>query len=284
MIDIILDSVIDTAKLIPFLFLTYLFMEYIEHKTNSKVEDAIEKCGKSGPLIGGLLGILPQCGFSSVAANFYAGKLITLGTLVAIFISTSDEMLPIFIASAIPAATIFKILLFKLGVAVIAGFAIDFILHRALSHDHDHDIHPLCEKQNCNCHGGSIFSSALRHTLNICIFIFVVTLLCGILIHFIGTDTISEVVFGTPVLGEAIAALVGIIPNCASSVIITQMYLDGLMPSGAMISGLIMNSGVGLAVLFRMNSNIKENLKVTGAVFVTAVLAGILVTIFGITF
>lgn len=284
MIDILLDSVIDTLKLLPFLFLTYLFMEYIEHKTNSRIENAIEKCGKSGPLIGGVLGMLPQCGFSSVAANFYAGKLITLGTLVAIFISTSDEMLPIFIASAIPAATILKILFFKLGVAVIAGFAIDFILHRALSHDHEDDIHPLCEKQNCNCHGGSIFSSAARHTLNICIFIFIITFLCGILVHFIGTDTIGEVVFGTPVLGEAIAALVGIIPNCASSVIITQMYLDGLMPPGAMISGLIMNSGVGLAVLFKMNSRIKENFKVAGAVFVTAVLAGVLVSIFGITF
>lgn len=284
MIDIILDSILDTAKLIPFLFLTYLFMEYIEHKTNSKVENAIEKCGKGGPLIGGLLGLIPQCGFSSVAANFYAGKLITVGTLVAIFISTSDEMLPIFIASAIPVGTICKILLFKFGVAIIAGFAIDFILHRALSHDHEDDIHPLCEKQNCNCHGGSIISSAARHTLNICIFILIITFLCGILVHFIGTDTISDVVFGTPILGEVIAALIGIIPNCASSVIITQMYLDGLMPSGAMIAGLIMNSGVGLAVLFRMNSNLKENLKVAGAVFVTAVIAGILVSIFGITF
>ncbi len=284
MIDLLLDSLLDTLKLIPFLFLTYLFMEYIEHKTNNKIENAIEKCGKAGPLLGGVLGIIPQCGFSSVAANFYAGKLITLGTLIAIFASTSDEMLPILIASSFPAGSIARILLFKVGVAVAAGFAIDLILRRKLSHEHEQDIHPLCEKQHCNCHGSGIFSSAVRHTLNISIFIFVISLIFSVLINLIGTHFISETLFGTPVIGEIAAAAIGMIPNCASSVVITQMYLDSLITPGPMIAGLIMNSGVGLAVLFKMNPNMKENFKILGALFVVSVAAGFAVTLFGITF
>lgn len=284
MIDVLLDAVLDTAKLIPFLFLTYLFLEYIEHKTNNEIEGAIEKCGKAGPLIGGLLGTIPQCGFSSVAANFYAGRIITLGTLAAIFISTSDEMLPILIASAVPVSSIIKILLFKICTAVIAGFIIDLIFRQNVSHHHEEDIHPLCEKQGCNCHGGSIFFSSFKHTINISIFIFIICLIFGCIVEFVGKDIVSDTLLSVPVLGQVVAGIIGLIPNCASSVLITQLYLEGLMPSGAMISGLVMNSGVGLAVLFKMNPDLKKNLKITALLFAIAVISGLIVSIFGITF
>jgi len=284
MIHTISHALLDTLKLVPFLFLTYLLMEYIEHKTSDRIEKALEKSKKSGPAAGGLLGMIPQCGFSSVAANFYSARMITLGTLAAVFISTSDEMLPIFIASSVAPSTIVKILLFKLTAAVIAGFLIDAVLKPPTSHDHHEDIHHLCEAQGCNCGGDNIFRSAAKHTLSISIFIFIVVLICSVLIAILGVDTLSDRFFGIPVLGEITASLIGIIPNCASSVMITQFYLEGIMPAGPMISGLMMNSGVGLAVLFRMNRNIKENLTITALIFILSVMAGIIVSILNISF
>lgn len=284
MLHFISDSLLDTLKLIPFLFLTYLFMEYIEHKTNDKIEKIIEKNGKAGPLAGAVLGIIPQCGFSSAAANLYAGRIITVGTLAAIFISTSDEMLPILIASSAPASTVAGILLYKLVSAVIFGFAIDFILKKPLSHDHHDEIHHMCEKQGCNCEGGNIFTSALKHTVNISIFIFIITFICSLLIHAAGLDAAGSSFFRIPVLGELTASLIGLVPNCASSVVITQLYLEGIMPAGPMISGLAVNSGLGLAVLFKVNRNIKENLKITGILFAAAVISGLVVSVFNITF
>lgn len=275
---------LDTLKLIPFLFLTYLFMEYLEHKTNDKIERIIEKNEKAGPLVGGLLGIIPQCGFSSIAANFYSARIITMGTLAAIFISTSDEMLPIFIASAVSPAVIIKILAFKLAAAVIAGFLIDAVLKRPVSHEHHDDIHHLCEVQRCNCGGGSIFRSAAKHTVSISIFIFILMFICSILIALLGVETLSDRFFGIPFIGELTASLIGIIPNCASSVMITQFYLEGIMPAGPMISGLMMNSGVGLAVLFKMNRNLKENLTITVLLFILSVMAGFIVSLLNITF
>lgn len=284
MLHFIGDSLLDTLKLVPFLFLTYLFMEYIEHKTNDKIEKVIEKNGTAGPLAGALLGIIPQCGFSGAAANFYAGRIITVGTLTAIFISTSDEMLPILIASSVPVSTAAGILAFKMAAAVVFGFTIDFILKKPLSRDHHDEIHEMCEKQGCNCEGGNIFTSAFRHTLNISIFIFIVTLICSLLISAAGLDTLNNKFFGIPVIGEVAASLIGLVPNCASSVVITQLYLQGIMPAGPMIAGLTVNSGVGLAVLFKVNRNIKENLKITGILFAAAVISGLIVSVLNITF
>ncbi|MDO4481353.1 MAG: putative manganese transporter [Bacillota bacterium] len=284
MIHFIGDSLLDTLKLVPFLFVTYLFMEYIEHKTNDKIEKIIEKNGKAGPLAGALLGIIPQCGISGAAANFYAGRIITVGTLTAIFISTSDEMLPILIASSVPASTVAGILAFKLAAAVVFGFAIDFIFRKPLSHDHHDEIHEMCEKQGCNCEGGNIFTSAFRHTLNISVFIFIVTFICSLLISAAGIDALNNGFFGIPVIGELTASLIGLVPNCASSVIITQLYLEGIMPAGPMISGLAVNSGVGLAILFKVNRSIKENLKITGILFAAALISGLVVSVFNISF
>lgn len=284
MLDLLLDALLDTLKLIPFLFLTYLFMEYIEHKSNLKIENAIEKAGKFGPAVGGLLGVIPQCGFSSVAANFYAGHIITLGTLTAIFISTSDEMLPILIASAAPFSLIFRILSIKLVIAVLAGFVIDILFKKRISHTHEEDIHPLCERQGCNCGEGNIFLSALKHTLNISLFIFVISLICGLVIHFAGIDILSNTLFTVPILGNTVSGLMGLIPNCASSVLITNLYLDGFLPFGAMLSGLIVNSGVGLAVLFRMNRDLKENIKITALIFLIAVISGTLIDLLSFGF
>ena len=284
MLHTISHALLDTLRLAPFLFLTYLVMEYIEHKTEGRLEKAIEKSEKAGPLLGGLLGMIPQCGFSSVAANFYSAKMITLGTLAAIFISTSDEMLPIFIASSVAPSTIVKILLFKLTAAVTTGFLIDAVLKRHIGHDHHENIHNLCETQGCNCGGGGIFRSAAKHTLSISIFIFIIVLVCSVLIHLLGVETLSDKFFGIPVLGEIISSLIGIIPNCASSVMIAQFYLEGIMPAGPMISGLMINSGVGIAVLFRMNRDLKENLTITVLIFILSVMAGLIVSLLNISF
>jgi len=282
MFEILLDSVLDTLKLVPFLFFTYLLMEYIEHRSGGRMERAIESSGRFGPLIGGLFGLIPQCGFSSVAANFFSGHMITMGTLVAIFISTSDEMLPILIGSSIPAGAIVKILGIKLIAAVAAGFIVDLILHRPVGHDHEDSIHEICEEYGCHCENSSIFRSAAKHTLSITIFIFIVILAFGILMAVCDFESISNTLFGIPVLGEIVAALIGIIPNCAASVMLTNLYVSDLMPAGALIAGLAMNSGVGIAILFKMNRHPGQNIKIVVIVFTVSIIAGLLVGVSGI--
>lgn len=284
MLDAILEAFLDTLKLVPFLFLTYLFMEYLEHRSSAKLESAIEKSGRFGPAIGAGLGLIPQCGFSSVAANLFSGRIITLGTLVAIFMATSDEMLPIMIASAAPPAAIAKILAFKFIAGMAVGLLADFIVKPEHYESHSGHIHSLCEHDHCHCEEGKIFTSALSHTVQITIFILVISIICEVLIDLAGFDRISNAVFGMPLLGEALATLIGLIPNCGSSVMLTNFYLDGLMPAGPMISGLLMNAGVGLIVLFKMNHSMKQNLKITGGIFIASILLGLMVSFLGVNF
>ncbi len=284
MLDAILEAFLDTLKLVPFLFLTYLFMEYVEHKSSAKVERAIEKSGKFGPVIGAVLGLIPQCGFSSVAANLFSGRIITIGTLVAIFMATSDEMLPIMIASAAPASAIAKILGFKFAAGMIVGFIADFLIKPKHYESHSGHIHSLCEHDHCHCEDGKIFTSALWHTLQITLIILIISIICEVMIDLAGFDRISNTVFGLPFVGEFIAALIGLIPNCGSSVMLTNFYLDGLMPAGPMMSGLLMNAGIGLIVLFKMNHSLRQNLKITGGIFVVSVLLGLGVSLLGISF
>ena len=246
-LEILKETVIDSVKLIPFLFITYLIMEYIEHKTSEKVKEKIEKSGKFGPIIGGLVGIFPQCGFSVSATNLYATRVITLGTLIAVYLSTSDEMLPIFISEAVSPIIILKILGIKLVIGMIAGFLIDFVLRKRHKNPEDEKIVDLCEREHCHCEHG-IIKSALKHTLNIFIFIFIVNIVMGLLIHLIGEDKIAGFFSSVPILGPVISGLVGLIPNCASSVIITQLYLDNVISVSTMLSGLLVGAGVGLAV------------------------------------
>ena len=282
MLDVLLDALIDSLKLLPFLFITYLIMEYIEHKTSKKAKETIKKSGKWGPLVGSILGVVPQCGFSVSATNLYATRVITLGTLIAVYLSTSDEMLPIFISEAVPIATILKILGVKLLIGMIWGFLIDFALRKMHKNPEDEKIVDLCEKEHCHCEHG-IFKSSLKHTLNIFIFIFIVNVIMGIIIHIVGEGIIAGIFSNIPLLGPVIAGLIGLIPNCAASVIITQLYLDNVITVSTMISGLLVGAGVGLAVLFKTNKGIKENIKIVCLLYAVGVISGIILELIGFT-
>ena len=279
--DVILETLIDSVKLIPFLFITYLIMEWIEHKTKEKTKETIQKSGKWGPLIGSILGIFPQCGFSVSATNLYAARVITLGTLIAVYLSTSDEMLPIFLSEAVPMGTILKILGIKLLIGMVAGFIIDFVLRIKNKNKEEHKIVDLCEKEHCHCEDG-IVKSALTHTLHITIFIVLVTFIVNIVIYFIGEDAIEGFLMNQPILGPIVAGLLGLIPNCASSVILTQMYLENVISSATMIAGLLVGAGVGIAVLFKTNKGIKENLKIVTLLYAIGVISGIILEFLGL--
>ena len=284
MLEILEHTIEDSIKLIPFLFLTYLLMEYIEHKTKEKTKETIKKSGKFGPLIGGILGIVPQCGFSVSATNLYAARVITLGTLIAVYLSTSDEMLPIFISEAVPISTILKILGIKLLIGVFAGFIIDLVIRFVKKEkQEDEKIVDLCEKEHCHCEKG-IVKSALKHTINIFIFFIIITFIINLVIYFIGEDTIAGFLRNQPILGPVIAGIIGLIPNCASSVILTQMYLENVISAATMISGLLVGAGVGLAVLFKTNKGIKQNLKITALLYVIGVLSGIVIGLLELNF
>lgn len=284
MLDIILDTLLDSVKLLPFLFLTYLCMELLEHHTNDKTSRMVEKAGKSGPIWGGLLGVIPQCGFSTAAASLYSGGVITVGTLLAIFLSTSDEMLPIFISEAVPIATIGKILATKVGIAIVSGLLVELVFLKILNQKEKHmDIHVVCEEEHCHCEDG-VLLSAIKHTLRIFIYIILISFVLNLVIAGIGEDTIASALSSIPVLGDILAALIGLIPNCASSVILTELYLDGLIGAGAMMAGLLVNAGVGLLVLFRLNRHLKENLAIVACLYSIGVFWGIVLDLVGITF
>ena len=282
MLEVLEHTIEDSIKLIPFLFLTYLLMEYIEHKTKEKTKETIKKSGKFGPFIGALLGIVPQCGFSVSATNLYAARVITLGTLIAVYLSTSDEMLPIFLSEGVAIDVIIKILAIKLAIGMIAGFLIDLVIRLKNKGKEDEEkIIDLCEKEHCHCEHG-IVKSALKHTVNIFIFIFLITFVINLGMHFIGEETIASFMLDRPILGPIISGLIGLIPNCASSVIITQMYLENIISVGTMIAGLLVGAGVGLAVLFRTNKGIKENIKITVLLYAIGVISGIILELIGI--
>ena len=279
--DAILDSLIDTVKLIPFLLITYIIMEFIEHKTSHKTKDAIKKSGHFGPLIGGILGVVPQCGFSAAASSLYSARIITLGTLIAVFLSTSDEMLPILISEAVDVRIILSILGIKLVIAVIVGFIIDLFFRKKFETSEDEsEIKDLCEHEHCHCEHG-IFKSALKHTINITLYIFIISLVLNIIIYFIGENNLAHILNSTPIIGPIIASLVGLIPNCASSVIITQLYLSKVLNFATMIAGLLVNTGVGLLILFRTNKDLKENIKITVLLFAIGVIFGIIFDLIG---
>ena len=274
----------DSVKLLPFLFLTYLFMELLEHTTGGKVQNKIKNAGKVGPLWGGLLGIMPQCGFSAAAASLYAGRVITVGTLLAVFLSTSDEMLPIFISEAVAPATIVKILAAKVCIAIISGFLAELVYVNVFKKkEKDMDIHVVCEEEHCSCEDG-VLKSALKHTLKIFVYILLITFILTLVIEMIGEDHLAVVFQNIPVVGEMIAALVGLIPNCASSVVITELYLSGIIGAGAMMSGLLVNAGVGLLVLFRLNRNWKQNAGIMAALYGFGVVWGVIIELLGIVF
>ena len=281
MIDALIDAIIDSLKLLPFLFITYLLMELLENKAGEKSLHAIKKSGKFGPVLGAILGIIPQCGFSAAAANLYAGRIITLGSLVAIFLSTSDEMLPILISEAAPINLIIKILLIKLIIGMLVGVIIDFII-RKKSTEKDEEkihIHDICEDEHCHCEEEGILKSSIKHTLHIFVYILIIVLVINMLITFIGEESIAKFITAIPVLGPVVSTIIGIIPNCASSIIITQLYLKNMITFGSLIAGLLVNSGIGMLVLFKVNKSKKENLKILAVLSVISMVAGIIIDI-----
>lgn len=335
-LDALLDACLDTLKVFPFLLVTYLFMEWLEHGAGKKFERAIAKGGRVGPLIGALLGVIPQCGFSGAAATLYAGRVVTLGTLVAVFASTSDEMIPIMLSEAAPPALIAGILLVKVVTGIVCGLLLDFVLtktgrlHTGLSslkrhQGHgDNDIHELCEEEGCECskedsdklqpgrtdpasgdlqpgrtdpaaegvlpvhshghdhgHHHGVFVPALKHSVSVTVFIFVVTLGINLLAE-AGLEGALASVTQAPFLSPIVMALFGFIPNCAVSVGMTQLYLERVMSGGALVSGLTVNSGIGLIVLFRTNRDFNENLRIMAVMLVVGVLAGWVIQLLGL--
>ncbi len=314
-----MDAFFDTLKLLPFLFVTYLVMEWLEKKTEKQQGIIVTSSRKFGPALGGLFGVIPQCGFSLVAANFYTGGMITVGVLVAVFMSTSDEMLPIMISSAVGASTILKILGAKVVIAIVTGYAVD-MLHKKISpakvelemhiheddhhhhhhddHDHEHHehnhsqghnheekhIHDLCVQEHCRCDEG-IFISAIKHTLKIALFIFIISFVLDIVMTRVGAEALSNFLGSATILSIIFAAIVGIVPNCAASVVITELYIAQVISAGAMMAGLLMSAGVGLLVLFRMNKfRLKENIKILATIFAASIFWGIIIDLIGLTF
>ena len=277
-LEVLQDTAIDTLKLLPFLFITYLIMEYIEHKTSNKIRETIKKSGRFGPLFGAVVGIFPQCGFSVSATNLYAARVISLGTLISVYLATSDEMLPILLTESVPIATILTILGIKLFIGIVAGFIIDFVAN-VMKKEEEEKIEEICEHEHCHCDKG-IFSSALKHTINIAIFIFVITLILNGIIKFIGEDKISHFISNNVILGPVIAGLIGLIPNCASSVILTELFIEKVISMPILISGVDVNAGVGLLVLFKTNKNVKENISIVGLLYGIGVIAGIILELF----
>lgn len=320
-VDVLADSVIDTLKLIPFLLVTYLAMEALEHFASNKVREAVERAGTAGPVVGALLGALPQCGFSAMAATLFSGRVVTAGTLVAVILSTSDEMIPVFVAHQEPASRMLSIIAIKVVLGIVAGLLLDValrLLHRA-GDGHAH-IHELCEREHCHCeeadeldddeghdgrgdhdehaqhlehahhHGHShshhgawgIVRSACVHTIQVTAFIFLISLLFGLIIEGLGVDSIRSMLAYHPVRATFIAALVGLIPNCGASVAIAELFLDGTLATGPMLAGLLSSGGVGLLVLWRTNADARQNVYVTLLVYGVAVLAGLAVCALGI--
>ena len=273
MLHIIEHSVLDSLKLVPFLFLTYLVMEYLEHKAGDKTQKVIGKAGKYGPLLGGVLGVAPQCGFSTAASNLYAGRVISMGTLLAVYLSTSDEMLPILISAKAEPALIVKILVLKVLIGMAAGFLVDFLF--AGKQKEHHHIHEMCEEQSCHCEEG-ILRSAINHTVRITFFILLITFALNLVMHYVGEDALASLLRDHGIVGPILSGLVGLIPNCASSVVITQLYLEGAMSFGTMMAGLLVGAGVGVLVLCRVNHNRKENLQIIGLLYLIGVVSGII--------
>ena len=289
--DVLLDAGMDTLKLLPFLFVTYLIMEWFEHRMETKTQSAVLKAGRLGPLVGGVVGAAPQCGFSAAASSLFSGGMITAGTLIAVYLSTSDEMLPIFISEQVPVPTMIKILATKAVMGIVFGFILDFIYHGMMKRPiryknitNPHAVHEVCEGEHCHCEEG-IFKSAVFHTLQIALFIFIFGLIIGGIVEGVGEETISGLFTGIPVVGELIAGVVGLVPNCAASVVITELYLDSVIGAGPMITGLLVSAGVGLLVLFRLNRrHMKQNLAIVAYLYLIGVALGVAVDLIGITF
>ena len=275
--DAIMDGLLDTVKLLPYLLVTFLILEFIEHKLSKKNKDVLSKNKKVGPLFGGLFGALPQCGFSTMAANLFSARVITMGTLIAVFLSTSDEMLPIMLSEKTNAFLLLKIVGFKVLVGIIIGFIVDLIYRKKLNNNNKEEIKELCDHDHCGCDHDGIILSSIKHTLKIGFFILIVNLLINLIIFKVGEDNLSNLLHHKNILTYFVACLIGLIPNCAGSVVITEVYLAKFISVGTMIGGLLTGSGLGILLLFKTNKNLKENLSILSIIYFVGVIVGMLV-------
>ena len=289
-VDVLQDAVLDTLYLIPFLLVTYLLMEWLEHHMGEKSQRAIQRAGAAGPAIGAILGAIPQCGFSAAASTLYAGRVVTLGTLFAVYLSTSDEMLPIFIAEQVPLTTLFAVLGSKIVIGMVFGFAMDAVMRARRKPVEPPRIHDLCEQDHCHCEGeeeegaGAIVKSAVIHTLQVTLFVFLISLVLNIVFAAVGEDALGDFLGSHDVLAVIGAGVVGLIPNCAASVAIAQLYADGMLSTGAMMAGLLSAAGVGLLVLLRSNRPARRNAQIVAVLLIISIACGLVFDALGIVF
>lgn len=269
--DVLIDTLQDTARIIPFLFITYLFLEWLEHQTGSKMEHYLENHSKLGVLLGSIFGIVPECGFSSAASSLYTTGVISAGALIAVYLSTSDEMLPILISANAGWDKIYPILIVKVVVALLAGYLADLLFFKK----EPVDIEAFCEQEHCHCED-SILKSAIHHTLTITAWIFGITLLLNYVIEWIGMDQLSLFITNHPTQSVLTCTLIGMIPSCASSVLLSTLYLDNVISFAAVCAGLLANAGVGMMVLFRVNPSMKDNFKIIGYTWLISFLTGLI--------
>ena len=270
--DIVFDTLIDGVKLIPFLFIAFLIIELIEHKLSNRNKDLITKTGKFGPMFGSILGMFPQCGFSVLATNLYVTRIVSLGTLISIYLSTSDEMLPILLSENVEIGLIIKILLIKLFIGMVSGFIIDFILRKKESKvEVDYEI---CHEENCHCKE-HLLLSVIKHTIHITLFLMIISFLLNCLLEYTGILDTNNIIANNP-FSVFVTSLIGLIPNCGASVMITTLYLKNIISFASMISGLLTGSGVALLVLFRSNKKLIENILVLFLVYFIGVGAGLI--------
>lgn len=278
---ILLDTLFESLNLLPFLLITFLIIEFIEHKASKKSIKMLTKTKKYGPIIGGILGATPQCGLGVMATNLYATNIITIGTLIAIYLSTSDEMLPVLISEGMPFSKILIILLIKVVIGIICGFIIDFIFRKKNKHTKI-DVQELCENEHCHCEN-SIIKSSLIHTLKTFSFIFLVSFVLHIFIHEIGEDKISNLLLNGNIFTPFLSSIIGLIPNCAGSVVITELYVNNVISFGSMLAGLLTGSGISILILFKVNNDLKDNMMILGTIYIIGVIFGILFNLVGIT-
>ena len=297
-LDVVIDALKDTAELIPFLFATYVVISLLDLFASDKTTAAIQRAGHAGPLIGGVLGVVPQCGFSAMGASLYADRIVSLGTFVAVILSTSDEMLPLLLAEHVEVGLLARILVTKAVLGVILGFAIDLVLRVVLGRtslagvdesdageeqDEDAEFDPSAYSCDCGCGEPltrgqtawwAVVNSAYR-TFQVVVFIFVVSVLLNALIALVGEDALASFLSGNAVVATFVSGLVGLVPNCAASVVLTQLYIDGVLGFAPMIAGTLVAGGAGYLVLFRMNGNMRENAAIVGIVYALGVCAGL---------
>lgn len=268
--EVTAEALLDSLKLLPFLFVTYLLMEWLEHRAAERVRRFIAKSGLWGPLLGGAVGLVPQCGFSAAAAGLYAGRVVSLGTLIAVFLATSDEMIPVLLGGGVPLPTVFLVLGIKLLVAVAVGIALDLLRPRR----GELQVTDFCQDEHCHCEEG-ILRSALHHTLHVFVFVLIINFALGLVFSLVGTERLSLLIGGTPLLREVLAALIGLVPNCAASVALATLYTKGVISLGTMTAGLLTGAGAGLLVLFRTNRSLRENVTIASLLFGIGVVSGI---------